>query len=231
MGLAGFALAPMFSCLGHLIGHNLDYGIRPIFLSATLAATLELLQQDFYVSNLLLDPQYLDWPMACQTSYSSSQWGSQILTLDEIGVSFGLPAWLSLRGLENDMFPIIPLQQVLSGCLASLEGATGQVLQPLDTPAEQPLAPVPLFTWLPTIGKWLDHSWIDQTTISAKAAKNDGSCVATHMRDQQILLLLLEVDAHLPSFSLASCNFNDLSSTRIFDTKCLKSMVRIGLHS
>jgi hypothetical protein len=68
------------------------------------------------------------------------------------------------------MFSIVPLQ-VLSGCLASLDVSTARILQPLETPLEHPLAPVPLFTWLPGIGKRLDHSWIDITTVLAKAAK------------------------------------------------------------
>jgi hypothetical protein len=56
---------------------------------------------------------------------------------------------------------------------------------------------VPTSSWLPTIGKRLDHSWIDQTAVSAKAAKNDVAIVATHMWDQRILLPLLRVAAGL----------------------------------
>jgi hypothetical protein len=87
---------------------------------------------------------------------------------------------MSLGGLEAGMFPFVPLQ-VLSGCLDSLGGPTDRLLQPLETPSRQSLAPVPMSSWLPTIGKRLDHSWIDQTAVSAKAAKNDAAIVATHM--------------------------------------------------
>jgi hypothetical protein len=35
------------------------------------------------------------------------------------------------------------------------------------------LAPMPTSTWLPNIQKNLDQAWIDQTAVSAKAAKSD----------------------------------------------------------
>jgi hypothetical protein len=95
------------------------------------------------------------------------------------------------------MFPIVPLQ-VLVGCLDSLGGSTSRLLEPLNPRSRCPLAPVPLFTWLSTIGKRLDHSWIDQTAVSAKVAKNDAALVATHMWDQRILLPLPTLTGGLP---------------------------------
>jgi hypothetical protein len=197
MGSSGFPFAPQGSTLARNIGHILDHGIRPIFLAGSVAETLASRQQDFYVSNSLLDPRYLERPVAYQTSYSSSRWGSRALTPDEIGLAFGLPARLSLGGLGLEMFPIVPLQ-VLSGALDSLGGSSTRVLQPLDTPSRRVLAPIPLSTWLPSIGKRLDHSWIDITAVSAKAAKNDNSRVPTHMWDQRILLPLPHTEAGLP---------------------------------
>jgi hypothetical protein len=85
------------------------------------------------------------------------------------------------------MIPIVPLQ-VLAGYLDSLGGSTSWLLEPLETSSCLPLAPIPRFTWLPKIGKRLDHSWIDQTVVSAKAAKYHAALVATHMWDQMILL-------------------------------------------
>jgi hypothetical protein len=154
MGSSGFTLAPQFSTLARNIGHILDHGIRPTFLSASVAESFDSRQQDFYVSNSLLDPRYLERPVAYQTSYSSSRWGSRVLTSEELSSAFGLPARLSLGGLEKDIFPIVPLQ-VLSGCLNSLGGITSWVLQPLNTPSQRGLAPILLATWLPTTGKRL----------------------------------------------------------------------------
>jgi hypothetical protein len=197
MGSSGFSFAPQGSSLGRTIGHILDHGIRPEFLHTSVAASLDSRQQDYYVSESLLDPRHLEWPVAYQTTYSSSRWGSRVLTTDEIGIAFGLPARLSLGGLEAAMFPIVPLQ-VLVGCLDSLGGSTSQLLEPLETPSCTPLAPIPLFTWLLKIEKRLDHSWIDHTAVSAKAAKNDGALVATHMWDQRILLPFPTIVGGLP---------------------------------
>jgi hypothetical protein len=115
----------------------------------------------------------------------------------ELGNAFGLPVCLSLGGLEEGMFPFIPVQ-VLMGCLDSLIQSNLPVLQLLSTPARRILAPVPTSTWLPNIQKRLDHAWIDQTAVSAKAAKSDTSRVPTHLWDQQILLPLPGVHGGLP---------------------------------
>jgi hypothetical protein len=179
------------------MGHILDHGIRPEFLHTSVAASLDSGQQDYYISESLLDPRHLERPVAHQTTYSFSWWGSRFLTTDGIGIAFGLPARLSLGGLEAAMFPIVPLQ-VLVRCLDSLDGSTSWLLEPLETPSCTPLAPIPLFTWLPKIERRLDHSWIVHTAVSAKAAKNDGALVATHMWDQRILLPFPTVAGGLP---------------------------------
>jgi hypothetical protein len=197
LGSSGFTLSPRLSILSRSIGHILDHGIRPDHLPLSVAASLGSQSLDFYTSGSLLDPRYLERPVAYETTYSSSRWGSRKLTADEIGASFGLPARLSFGGLNLHMFPIVPLQ-VLSGCLDSLSSTIARLLQPLDTPAPRVLGAIPTFTWLPTIGKRLDHSWIDHSTVSAKAAKNDSARVATHMWDQRVLLPLPSIQDGLP---------------------------------
>jgi hypothetical protein len=87
------------------------------------------------------------------------------------------------------MFPFVPVQ-VLAGCLDSLSDCSGRLVQPLATPGLQVLAPLPNATWLKSIGKSLDHAWIDRSAVSAKAAKSDGARVSIHMWDRQILLPL-----------------------------------------
>jgi hypothetical protein len=47
------------------------------------------------------------------------------------------------------------------------------------------------------IKRRLDHAWIDQTAVSAKAAKNDASGIPTHLWDQRILLPLPGVQGGL----------------------------------
>ena len=139
IGWSGLELAPRGSTLGRTIGHVLDHSVRPEFLDVSVAASLG--GSDFYVSESLLDPCHLDRPVAYQTAYSSSRWGSRRLTPEELGIAFGLPARLSLGGLEPSMFPFVPLQ-VLVGCLDLLCQSTSLVLQPLSTPAQRSLEAV-----------------------------------------------------------------------------------------
>jgi hypothetical protein len=181
---SGFDLAPRGSKLGRTIGHLLGHGIHPAFLDLSVVDSLGT--RDFYILESLLDPCHLRRGVAYQTAYSSSRWGSRCLTPGEMGNAFGLPARLSLGGLEEGMFPIVPVQ-VLIGCLDSLIQANTPVLQPLSTPARRILAPMPTSTWLPNIQKRLDHAWINQTAVSAKAAKSDASRIPTHLWDQRIL--------------------------------------------
>jgi hypothetical protein len=95
------------------------------------------------------------------------------------------------------MFPFVPVQ-VLAGCLDSLGNCSGRLVQPLATHGPQVLAPLPKATWLKSIGKSLDHAWIDQSGVSAKVAKSDRARVLTHMWDRRILLPLPGTQDGLP---------------------------------
>ena len=148
----------------------LVHSIRPVPLAALEVKSLEDLAQTFYVGKSLVDPRYLERPVAYQTSYSSSNWGSRMLTAKELGISFGLPGRLRQGGLTTNMFPFLPVQ-VLAGCLDSLGDCSGRLVQPLATPGPQVLAPLPKPTWLKSIGKSLDHAWIDQSAVSARRQK------------------------------------------------------------
>jgi hypothetical protein len=59
-------------------------------------------------------------------------------------------------------------------------------LIPVETPVISEAASA---TWFPSLQKFLPNTWIDESTISAKAAKNDDSAVPTAMWDQRITLL------------------------------------------
>jgi hypothetical protein len=78
IGWSGFDLAPRGSKLGRTIGHVLDHGIRPDLLDLSVVDLLGA--RDFYISESLLDPCHLEPPVAYQTAYSSSRWGSRCLT-------------------------------------------------------------------------------------------------------------------------------------------------------
>ena len=112
-----FRFTPRVSFLVRNIGQTLDHFIRPVPLAASEVESLGHL--DFYLSDSLLDPRFLDRPVAYQTSYSSSQWGSRLLAAEKIGISFGLPGRLRVGELNTATFPFEPVQ-LLAGCLDSL---------------------------------------------------------------------------------------------------------------
>jgi hypothetical protein len=91
VGSAGFRFAPRGSSLARNLGHILDHSICPVSLAASEVKLFENLEQTFYVDKSLVDPRYLERSVAYQTSSSSSNWGSRMLTAEEIGISFGLP--------------------------------------------------------------------------------------------------------------------------------------------
>jgi hypothetical protein len=80
VGSAGFRFVPQGSSLARNVGHILDHSICPIRLAASEVKSLEALAQTFYAGKSLVDPRYLERPVAYQTSYSSSKWGSCMLT-------------------------------------------------------------------------------------------------------------------------------------------------------
>jgi hypothetical protein len=53
------------------------------------------------------------------TSYFKSGLGIRPLTMDELGIAFGFPAWLRAGGLSPGHFPIVPVQ-VMDACLRAI---------------------------------------------------------------------------------------------------------------
>jgi hypothetical protein len=44
-------------------------------------------------------------------------------------------------------------------------------------------------SWIPAVGRWLSHDWIDINQVSSKAVKRGDAQIATGMRDQRLVLL------------------------------------------
>ncbi len=135
----------------------------------------------------ILHPEHLFQSVLHPTSFFRSGWGLRPLTMDELGIAFGFPAWLREGGLVPDHFPIVPLQ-VMDACLRSVLRT-----QPFETPLlAAPTASLPapsVSTWFPRIQMALPHSWIDASAISDKAAKRDDAAVPTAMWDLRVTLL------------------------------------------
>jgi hypothetical protein len=53
-------------------------------------------------------------------------------------------------------------------------------------------------SWLPHLGRFLSHEWIDQDLITSTASKKDNAAAPRHLWDNHLELLYPGVIAHLP---------------------------------
>jgi hypothetical protein len=134
VGFSGFPFAPRGSSLARNIGHILDHSIRPLPLAASEVESMGHL--DSYVSDSLLDPRFLDRPVAYQTSYYSSQWG---VACSRPRKSVFRLVCLGASVLEDFTRRCSPLcrSKCWGFALTHLEMLLAVLLQPLSTPGPQ----------------------------------------------------------------------------------------------
>jgi hypothetical protein len=92
-------------------------------------------------------------------------------------------------------FPSTPVQ-IMDGCLKGLI-ATVPCVNSLCTPIPMPILPSSHRSLLPTIRRFLPHSWVFTNSITAKAAKRNNAGVPTHLWDLWCRLLLPHVSPAL----------------------------------
>ena len=182
-GSVGVPSKPVETRLRRTVGHVFDHGLRP--------EPVELSDLHRHEGDLTLDsvlhPSDLLGSVLHPTTFFSSGWGFRALTPDELGITFGFPAWLRSGGLDFIDFPIVPVQ-IMDACLRSIL-APQAFVSPLIPVPQVPVVADPEATWFPALQKFLPHAWIDKSTVSAKAAKGDDSAVPTSMWDQRVTLL------------------------------------------
>jgi hypothetical protein len=174
--------------LRRTLRHVVDYGLKPKWAPAPSLGkpSSELSLND------RLHPSDLGRSILYHTHYSATGWGIRQLSVDEIGIAFGWPAWARAFTMTlGPFFPSIPVQ-ILDGCLQGILKSTPRH-DPLQTPMPQPGALVASSTWLPGIQKFLPHSWIDPDLITDKAAKRDDAGVPVHLWDKRCTLVLPHV--------------------------------------
>jgi hypothetical protein len=187
-GSQGVHAHPLETDLRRSVGHVFDYGLRP-----EPVVSIDPLDHPGTISlDSVLHPADLGRDVLHPTAFYASGWGIRALTADELGIAFGFPGWLRAGGLTVADFPIVPVQ-TMDACLRSVLLARKFVSPLVPVPVERLSAP-PSSTWLPTLQKFLPHSWIDESTISSKAVKHDNAAVPTAMWDQRITLLYQEWD-------------------------------------
>jgi hypothetical protein len=178
---------PKLTALQRSIQHILDYGVKP---QRAQAPTGEPTTHAILSLNDRLHQGELVTPVLYHSHYLATGWGKHLLTVDKLGIAFGLPAWVRHKELDRlQTFPLVPIQ-VMDGCL---KGILASILQPspLQTPDPSLAAPLTNRSWLPpSIQCFLPHLWIDFCLVTDKAVKQEDAGVATQLWDKQCSLVL-----------------------------------------
>jgi hypothetical protein len=124
---------PVRMTLRRTLRHVLEYSIKPRWAPApsrdTSSTPLRLEDR--------LHPSDLNSEILYHTHYSATGWGIRSLSPDEVGITFGWPAWARKSATSLlTAFPCVPLQ-ILDGCLQSILGS-GPLSNPLITPSLPP---------------------------------------------------------------------------------------------
>jgi hypothetical protein len=173
---------PTRTTLRRTLRHIIDYSLKPRWSSppSTRSQTLSLESR--------LHPGDLTREVCYHTHFSATGWGTRSLSSDEIGIAFGWPSWARKANQEHNSFRFVPVQ-IMDGILRSLVSEAPPTT-PLQTPIPKGASRGSNRSWLPSIQKFLPHSWIDSTLVSAKAAKRDDAGVPSHLWDQRCSLVL-----------------------------------------
>jgi hypothetical protein len=118
-----------------------------------------------------------------------------VLTLDELGIAFGLPNRLRMGSGSLSTFPLPPVQGLV-GWLGALTTSTRSA-STLPALIRREIHPPPTSTWFPKLSQSLGHEWIDEDTVSAKAAKHNDALPPIQLWNNRILMLFPRAHALL----------------------------------
>jgi hypothetical protein len=179
---------PIQTPLRRNIRHLLNHGLQPA--PAPPPATTSL------TASHRLHPAQLDREVTFRTSFTASGWGARALSLDEVGIAFGLPMWLRPSRLALGDFPVVPVQ-ILDVFLWALVPISG-VHQPITPPLPGAEQPAETRTWLSTVGRYLAHSWVDASIVTDKAVKRENADVPSQLWDTHCELIVPGIAHFLP---------------------------------
>ena len=166
------------------LNHKLEVTVLPRSFDPSTSAQL------FHHPGGLLNVLDYEQPLLLRSPRFQGRWCRRSLSCDEIGSCLGLTlqqqhSELSLKTINS----IVPVQ-ILDSCLRTLVYKDENLTCPLKsklTVAENPLR---TSSFLPGLQVDLPHTWIDESTVTAKAAKSDTAAAPSHLWDQRITLVL-----------------------------------------
>jgi hypothetical protein len=189
MGLMNTSLVGFKSPLRRHLRHVLEFSERP-------RACLPDPSFDHYLGGSTLRLDALTLPVVYKSPhFCTTGWGVRDLNLKELACSFDLPspshATVTEAALLLPLYPLKLMEAPLQHILTLLSGPV--TAAPVATPLVEDLSSSvsPGQTWLPTLGKFLPDTWLDETIISDKAAKADDALqVPEHLWDNRSTLVL-----------------------------------------
>jgi hypothetical protein len=199
----GTVFVPRVSVLRRNIRSFFNFGIRPVpcnhvKLTSTSSA--------FYKIDDKLQAQFLYRPVLFQTHFSYTGWGVRSLTTHELAHAYGLPKVLAQRAdLDDSLFrypPVQILDAIIQGFLATDSTAlpcspTATVPPPLRLGSESLIQQ----SWIPSLGRYLSHEWIDTSLVTIKAIKHDNASAPSHLWDARMTLLFPGCAKALPTYN------------------------------
>jgi hypothetical protein len=172
-GVIGLNIDLTLSTLARSIGHVFDHSLEPSSMTTNADTGDYTLGSQLRIRNLTT-------PVTFQTHFAQTGLGIWVLTLDELGIAFGLPNRLRIGSASLSTFPLPPVQGLV-GWLGALTASTRSV-STLPALIRREIHSPPTSTWFPKLSKSLGSEWIDEDTVSANAAKHDSprfSCGTT----------------------------------------------------
>eukprot|EP00980_Cylindrotheca_fusiformis_P021935 scaffold8770_cov167-Cylindrotheca_fusiformis.AAC.2 len=188
-------------------GHFLAHRFGPLELEGGVPMTLgSIIDHKVYlpehpaVSTLLTPADRLpvDSPLSLillPSRFSPSGFGARSLTPRELLLAWDFPLWAPAPRTRRHTVELLGLSPPLR-ILLQLSDAARRSLALSTVPLRG--APLPTLTsntsdggrtWLPSLGTWLSHDWIDLSLLTPKAAKADAAALPTHMWDKRVSLV------------------------------------------
>jgi hypothetical protein len=149
-----------------------------------------------------LDPLNVHCSVLAQTYRSRTGWGHRPLSSSELAILFGLPLYARCQTIPTLVFEVLlPIQSLQAMLFPFISSDSSQTI-PAINDTVIPTAVLPPIqsllhtvsdsdqTWLPSLGRFLPHTWVDETLITTKAAKGDNADIPVHLWNSRITLVI-----------------------------------------
>ena len=178
IGWRGFEVTSSGGDIRRYIKHFINYSVRPSIVHLPY-------DKPCYSGNDILLPSKMNQPVLYSTHLSATGYGLRPFLQDELAAMFGFSNW----DLRFKFFAIPPMH-ILITLIQEIPGSKGQPLPSNcfnwtnDSPSS-----ISTSTWLPTINKYLCHSWMNTSADNTKAVKSDDAGVPISLWDSRCTLV------------------------------------------